>query len=67
VNSGALYIDFAVRKYHHVVQKKTDVKVVGEITKSEVPKTVLTVPHHIENQTHCVVIIKNSVKYKYKP
>ena len=67
MNSGALYIAFAVRKEHHAVQEKTDVKVVGEITKSEVPKTVLTVPHHIENQTHCVVIIKNSVKYKYKP
>ena len=67
MNSGALYIAFAVQKEHHAVQEKTDVKVVGEITRSEVPKTALTVSHHIENQTHCVVIIKNSVKYKYKP
>jgi hypothetical protein len=43
------------------------VKVVGEITRSEVPKTALTALHHIENQIHCVAIIKNSVKYKYKP
>ena len=42
-------------------------KVVGEITRSEVPKTALTALHHIENQIHCVAIIKNSVKYKYKP
>ena len=67
MNSGALYIAFAVRKEHHAVQEKTDVKVVGEITRSEVPKTALTTFHHIKNQTHYVVIIKNSVKYKYKP
>ena len=67
MNSGVLYIAFAVQKEHHAVQKKTDVKVVGEITRSEVPKTALTAFHHIENLTHCVVIVKNSVKYKYKP
>ena len=39
-------------------------KVVGEGTRSEVPETALTALHHIENQIHCVLIIKNSVKYK---
>ena len=67
VNSRELYIAFAVQKEHHAVQEKTDVKVVGEITRSEVPKTALTAFHHIENQTHCVLINKNSVKHKYKP
>ena len=67
MHSGVLYIAFAVQKEHHAVQEETDVKVGGEITRSEVPKTALIAFHHTKNQTHCEVIIKNSVKYKHKP
>jgi hypothetical protein len=67
VQSGELYIAFAVQTENHAVQEETDVKVVGEITRSEVPMTALTAFHHTENQTHCVIILENSIKYKYKP
>ena len=50
VDSRKLNTALAIPKKNHAVQKKTDVKVVGESTKSEVPKTALTALHHIENQ-----------------
>jgi hypothetical protein len=64
VDSRKLNTALAVPKNNHAVPEKTDVKVVGESTRSEVPETALTALHHIENQIDCVLIIKNSVKYK---
>ena len=64
MDSRKLNTALAIPKNNHAVPEKTDVKVVGESTRSEVPETALTALHHIENQIHCVLIIKNSVKYK---
>jgi hypothetical protein len=64
VDSRKLNTALGVPKNNHAVPEKTDVKVVGESTRSEVPETALTALHHIENQIDCVLIIKNSVKHK---
>ena len=64
VDSRKLNTALAVPKNNHAVPEKTDVKVVGESTRIEVTDTALTALHYIENQIHCVLIIKNIVQYK---
>ena len=64
MDSRKLNTALAVPKNNHALPEKTDVKVVGERTGIDVTDTALTALQYIENQIHCVLIIKNIVKYK---